>query len=248
MITIDGSTWSIADITLASDVSASNQRSGRTDANRSARRRTCWALSSAVTYSARPGHHASSCSSRVLLPMPGSPPSNVTEPGTIPPPSTLSSSPMPVGCGLLVCGSTSPISCGFDPAGAMDGTSPVAASSSTSVFHCEHNTHCPTHLGCVVPHSLQTYSTRWVLVRAIPVSMARGYDTHECWLPRNHLGHSVGEWGRAGGGDRGGAGGCPRAGVGGVWVRPAGDAGDDAGDPRRAGGGDRQLAQSVHHE
>ena len=39
---------------------------------------------------------AAACSSSVDLPMPGSPPSSTSDPGTIPPPSTRSNSPMPV--------------------------------------------------------------------------------------------------------------------------------------------------------
>ena len=46
-------------------------------------------------------------SRRVLLPMPGSPPSRVTEPATRPPPSTRSSSSMPVGLRGAPSGSTS---------------------------------------------------------------------------------------------------------------------------------------------
>ena len=68
--------------------------------SRSARSRTCWADSSAVTTRqrlpalARP---ASAWSSRVDFPIPGSPPSRVTDPGTSPPWSTRSSSPIDVG-------------------------------------------------------------------------------------------------------------------------------------------------------
>ena len=40
---------------------------------------------------------AAACSSSVDLPMPGSPPSSTSEPGTMPPPSTRSNSPMPLG-------------------------------------------------------------------------------------------------------------------------------------------------------
>ena len=39
---------------------------------------------------------AAACSSSVDLPMPGSPPSSTSDPGTTPPPSTRSNSPMPV--------------------------------------------------------------------------------------------------------------------------------------------------------
>ena len=64
---------------------------------RSARRRTCWALSSALTYNATPDHAPTICSNNVDLPMPGSPLTKVTEPGTRPPSSTRSNSLMPVG-------------------------------------------------------------------------------------------------------------------------------------------------------
>ena len=43
------------------------------------------------------GQAAAACSSRVDLPMPGSPPTSTAEAGTRPPPSTRSSSAMPVG-------------------------------------------------------------------------------------------------------------------------------------------------------
>jgi hypothetical protein len=39
---------------------------------------------------------AAACSSSVDFPIPGSPPSSISEPGTTPPPSTRSNSPMPV--------------------------------------------------------------------------------------------------------------------------------------------------------
>ncbi len=88
---------SIASTIPASDVSAASHSSSRTAPSRSARMRTCCGLSSALMYSVGPGHQARSWSSNVLLPMPGSPPSRVTDPGTSPPSSTRSSSPMPVG-------------------------------------------------------------------------------------------------------------------------------------------------------
>ena len=44
---------------------------------------------------------AAACSSSVDLPMPGSPPSSTSEPGTTPPPSTRSNSSMPVGSRAL---------------------------------------------------------------------------------------------------------------------------------------------------
>ena len=50
---------------------------------------------------------ARACSRRVDLPIPGSPPSSVTEPATRPPPSTRSSSPTPTGRGAHPSLSTS---------------------------------------------------------------------------------------------------------------------------------------------
>ena len=78
----------------------------------------------------------------------------------MPPPSTRSSSPIPVGWGTLDCGSTSPIGwTGLDD-GAITGAVDADANSSTSVFHCPHDEHCPDHLWCEAPQSVQTYSTR----------------------------------------------------------------------------------------
>ena len=67
--------------------------------SRSARILTCAADSSAVTYSTGGVICASlraASSTSVDLPMPGSPPIRMSEPRTRPPPSTRSSSPMPV--------------------------------------------------------------------------------------------------------------------------------------------------------
>ena len=91
-----GCTLSSAAMMLVSDGSDTSHKLSRTACSRSARSRTCCALSSAVTYSERVGHDARSCNNNVDLPMPGSPPSNVTDPGTNPPSSTRSSSEMPV--------------------------------------------------------------------------------------------------------------------------------------------------------
>ncbi len=111
----------------------------------------------------------------MLLPMPGSPPSSVTDPGTMPPPSTRSSSPIPVGCGRPIWVSMSPIWTGVD--GANDVSAGVAsggaASSSTSVFHAPHPEHWPAHLGCEVPHSMHAWMT---LVFAMPTTMTNGCD------------------------------------------------------------------------
>ena len=170
MTTKSGLVSSIAASTWGSAVSACSHNSGRTASSRSARKRTCWALSSAVTYRARPGQAANSCNSSVLLPIPGSPPSNVTEPGTTPPPSTRSSSLSPVVTGRLTSGSMSAIEQAGAAAGPMIGTS-ARATSSTSVFHCPHELHWPAHLGCAVPQSVQTCS---ILVFAMMPIMTEG--------------------------------------------------------------------------
>ena len=84
----------------------STRRASRSS-SRSARPLTCPGLSSALTYSVDPGHPDSSWSTNVLLPIPGSPPSNVTDPATSPPPRTRSSSSIAVDRALPTPASTS---------------------------------------------------------------------------------------------------------------------------------------------
>ena len=144
------SSSSIAAMMCGSDVSAWSHRPSRIAPNRCARRWTWCALSSAVTYSVGPSHAASSWSSSVLLPMPGSPPSSVTDPGTNPPPSTRSSSSIEVAIGSPSWARTSPI--GVGP-GRWDGSSGTSAArepstSSTSVFQSPQPEHWPDHFGC----------------------------------------------------------------------------------------------------
>ena len=66
--------------------------------SRAARSLICRRLSSPETYRMRAPEEMvwQICSSRVDLPMPGSPLSKTTDPGTMPPPSTRLSSPIPV--------------------------------------------------------------------------------------------------------------------------------------------------------
>ena len=90
--------------------------------------------------------------------MPGSPPSSVTDPGTRPPPSTRSSSPIAVLRGVPASGSMSPISIGVALVGASGTESDGSATSSTRVFHWPHDEHCPAHLGCDAPQSVHTCS------------------------------------------------------------------------------------------
>ena len=81
-------------------VSASRYSGGASRPSRSPRIFNCWTDSSPEAYSTGPSVRATAaaiCSSSVDLPIPGSPPSNTAEPGTMPPPSTRSSSPLPLG-------------------------------------------------------------------------------------------------------------------------------------------------------
>ena len=158
--TNDGEILSIAAMMFGNDISGSNHNSGLIAPRRSARRRTCCALSSAVTYNEGPVAPASNCKRSVLLPMPGSPPSNVTEPGTKPPPRTRSSSPMPVGTGSLSLGLTSPIGVASPggtsarPAARVTNDSSGPSTSSTREFHAPHARHLPDHFGNEPPHSV----------------------------------------------------------------------------------------------
>ena len=93
----------------------------------------------------------------VDLPIPGEPPSSTSEPGTSPPPSTMSSSPMAV----LRRGARSALTSrrGTGRAVGPDGRArrgpPLGARSSTSVFHSPHDGHWPCHLGVCAPHAEQ---------------------------------------------------------------------------------------------
>src|SRR5437867_5820584 len=95
--------------------------------------------------------------SRVDLPMPGSPPTSVTEPGTIPPPSTKSNSARPVfqrataspfrsvrRIGGLAVGRPLTAEPTFRPTG-----------SSTRLFHAPQLSQRPPHFGWSAPHSVQ---------------------------------------------------------------------------------------------
>ena len=112
--------------------------------------------------------------------MPGSPPSSVTEPGTSPPCSTRSSSPIEVGSGGPGLG----VDLGDRHRHARRSTSAPAAAlaatgcsiSSTSVFHASQAPQRPAHFGSAAPQSVHRYT---VLVLAItrtyvrPVTAAR---------------------------------------------------------------------------
>ena len=150
------STWGTA-------TSAASHRSGCSAPSRSARNRTCCGDSSPETYSTlRPAAATSAAAwSRIVdLPMPGSPPSRVTEPGTRPPPSTRSSSAMPVGRGENSVGSTSLMGTGATAGARIGGATGGPSASSTSVPQASQPGHWPTHLGAPAPHSVQRKTVR----------------------------------------------------------------------------------------
>src|SRR5690606_18935190 len=111
---------------------------------------------------------ATACSSRVDLPMPGSPPTSTTAPSTRPPPRTRSSSPMPVDTRTSAAWVTSFSAVTFGgstlPAQPLRRAAGVAvpaaeAGSSTtceSEFQALHSPHCPCHLLYSAPHSPHT--------------------------------------------------------------------------------------------
>src|SRR5688572_14492462 len=90
--------------------------------------------------------------------MPGSPPTSVTEPGTMPPPRTKSNSARPVFHRDVAVDCISDSRTGSAPAGAFRPPGrpvvrPIA--SSISEFHAPHASHFPPHLGWSAPHSVQ---------------------------------------------------------------------------------------------
>ena len=146
-------------------VSASRYRPSPRTFSRSARSLICRSDSSPDTYSTLAKRHRLSqiCSIKVDLPIPGAPPTNTREPFTAPPPSTRSSSPIPV-----AKRSSSVVSTSFMGRGRLMAT-PVAeppftgpdrlagfsTGCSTMVFHALQAGHCPAHLGSSLPQSVQ---------------------------------------------------------------------------------------------
>src|SRR6266568_4938422 len=128
--------------------------------SRSARRRSWSGDSSPDTYrvdtpwlSSRAAH----CMSSVDLPMPGSPPTSVTEPGTMPPPRTKSNSARPVFQRAMADCLRSVRRIGGWPVGAPLTAEPLnrPTASSTSEFHAPQLSQRPPHFGWSAPHSVQ---------------------------------------------------------------------------------------------
>jgi hypothetical protein len=118
----------------------------------------CCGDSSPETYSAGPrlASWASACRTSVDLPMPGSPPINTTDPGTTPPPSTRSSSPMPLEQRSSRAGATAVIGSGCRAApppraARAPALGSTASRSSTSVFHSWQSGQRPSQRVCCAP-------------------------------------------------------------------------------------------------
>ena len=96
----------------------------------------------------------------VDLPMPGEPPRRTSEPGTRPPPSTRSNSPMPVSRRGRRSAATSRSRMGRAGAGPLALGRPAprraaGARSSASEFHSPHAGQRPCHFGLVAPQAEQ---------------------------------------------------------------------------------------------
>src|SRR5881296_671081 len=147
----------------SSRVSPSTWTAPASTVNRSARSRIWSGDSSPDTYSVGTpacSSRAAHCSRSVDFPMPGSPPTSTTDPGTMPPPKTKSNSRRPV------CHRRTPAPsprADRRTGGRADGElagrcarPPVRPTgSSTSVFHAPHASQRPPHFGCSAPQSVQ---------------------------------------------------------------------------------------------
>jgi len=126
---------------------------------RSARRRICRGDSSPEMYRVR--KKPATCSASVDLPIPGSPPISMTDPGTTPPPHTRLNSPIPV-----LIRSTAPKATpdrGMTSAAGAEAAS-TGASASMMVFHSPQEGHFPCHFGESAP---QAVHMKYFFCRAI---------------------------------------------------------------------------------
>src|SRR5580658_6332938 len=127
------------------------------------------------------------CSSSVDLPIPGSPPTSTTEPGTIPPPSTRSNSSIPLES-LGVCASSiSPMATASASTASLP---PIAAARDCArasvaggvygsrLFHAPQSGHFPNHLLCTPPHWLHRNCVRVLAIEVILPSVHRGRSSY----------------------------------------------------------------------
>ncbi len=152
----DGSTASTWPTTVDRSVSAARYNSSTNASVRPARSRTWAADSSPDTYSVRWPRRAdcaATSSNSVDLPTPGSPASRITAPGTTPPPSTRSSSPIPVGRDSASIADTLAIGVAGDDTGPAVIRAALGAPTSATVPQAWHSPQRPIHRGVVQPHS-----------------------------------------------------------------------------------------------
>src|SRR5437016_6340934 len=154
---------------MLASVSATRWSAGESVPRRSPRSRICCSDSSPLTYSTGrfgPESRSSAERSSVLFPIPGSPASNTTAPGTSPPPSARSSSPMPVlsrrpgESGTWSMGST-----GESP------RPPARADCSSTEPNAPQPPHLPNHFAVRKPHCLHTC---WIAIFAMVESCPQG--------------------------------------------------------------------------
>src|SRR5580704_11268415 len=123
---------------------------------------------------------AATCSSRVDLPIPSSPPSSVTEPTVSPPPNTRSSSlsPNERRSGESACSgkSSSELTAAEVPGSCRTPRTAVTASSES---HSLQWVHWPCHLTASPPQARQTYSV-WVRAKAPMLHVSRGLRGLDC--------------------------------------------------------------------
>ncbi len=105
---------------------------------------------------------AANCRVSVDFPIPGSPPTRVTDPGTRPPPRALSSSLMPVGTAWNDVGGT----CVIGTASPLWAVGATITRTSLRVFHSPQPGQQPTHLGGEVPQPEHTNEVRPERARA----------------------------------------------------------------------------------
>src|SRR5438046_8639674 len=143
-------------------VSPSTWTAPASSLSRTARRRICSGDSSPDTYSVGTpalSSRAAHCSSRVDFPMPGSPPTSTTDPGTMPPPNTKSNSSRPVfhlARAPLVRADKRTGGLADACRACLTARPPERpTASSTSVFHAPQASQRPAHFGCSAPQSVQ---------------------------------------------------------------------------------------------
>ena len=155
---------------------------------RPARSRTWAADSSPETYSVRwpdRADRAATSSSRVDLPTPGSPASSTTAPGTMPPPSTRSSSARPVDRDAASTALTCAIGVAGDETGPAVTLLAFGAPISTTLPQAWHSPQRPIQRAVVQPHSPHWYGDRPVFAAAFAMSVNLDRATDKPVDPRS---------------------------------------------------------------